>query len=423
MHSMSDVATRTRSPLEAAWLQARIRAKYAVESWGGTRPFLEKHLNGHVSEARTFTAPELDAATMMGIKLTWATAAFFRQHRALQLLYIAGPHHALKLAHGLLYRRVLAACRAHGPVARGVEIPEYDWRRGSHDDFHRKFVASPHPVVLRGFARDTEAVRTWRFDNLLERFGDESVLLTSNDKDGYQGSLRAVDDPKVYIHNCEVIFRRHPELLDQLGLDQLRPYIKKDMAYSQIFVGRRGTGSPFHAAAVWNWFVMVEGRKTWYFVDPKDSVFLYPFPVMGRAASFALCLYPDEYDAEQFPAFEWCPYYTATLEPGDVLLNPPWWWHGVRNLSETSVAVASRWHGDGRVGRDDMMTEEDYQVSPFFSWLFQMGLTSVPFLHQILQDPSPPADNDHTIREKRNRYTDMQRKLATGKVFGLRFRF
>ena len=31
------------------------------------------------------------------------------------------------------------------------------------------------------------------------------------------------------------------------------------------------------------------------------------------------------------------------LEPGDVLINPPMWYHEVENISETSIAMASRW--------------------------------------------------------------------------------
>ncbi|MCA9716160.1 MAG: cupin-like domain-containing protein [Myxococcales bacterium] len=412
-----------RSGWEALRLQARIRARYAVESWGGTRPFLQKELNGHVSPARTFTAPELDPATQLGIKLVWSTAGFFRQTALLKKLFVLGAQPLLSRAHARLYERVLAACEAHGPVAREVELPSYDWRRGTPEDFHARYVKTPHPVILRGFAEVASRSGRWRFATLLERYGDEEVLLTTAKKDGFSGPLRAVDDPRVYLHNCEVLLRRHPELIDGLALGRLEPYIQKKMAYAQLFMGRRGTGSPFHAAAVWNWFVMLEGRKTWYFVDPKDSIFLYPVPAMGRAAAFALCLYPDDYDEEQFPAFAWCPYYQATLEPGDVLLNPPWWWHAVRNQSESSVAVASRWHGDGRVGVGDQMTEEDYQVSPMFSWMFQVGLESFPFLHQILQDPSPPADGGHTLRERNNRYVDLQRALARRAVAGRRFRF
>jgi hypothetical protein len=412
-----------RSTLEAIYLQARIRARHAAHTRLGTRIFTDHELSGHSSTARSFTTPQIDAATMLGIKSVWALAAFFKQNRPLQLTYFAGPQQILDRAHQQLYRRVLAACRAHGPVARAVPLPSYDWQAGSPEDFRHRFVRSPHPVVLRGFARETQAVRTWTFASMLARYGDEPVLLTRAAQDGYDGRLREVDDPDVYVHNCEVLFRRYPELLANLDLERLEPYIGKRLGYSQLFIGRGGTGTPFHAAAVWNWFINVDGRKTWYFVDPRDTVFLYPFPVMGRPAAFPLCLYPDEYDREQFPAFEYCPYYTVTLEPGDVLLNPPWWWHAVHNASPTSIGVATRWHGDGTVGRDFLMTEEDYEISPFFSWLFQAGFESLGFMHRILEDPSPTIDDGHTLRERNNRFVHIQRELAVRPRMGRRLRF
>jgi hypothetical protein len=413
----------TRSFPEAVYLQARIRARHAAHAHLGLRVFAEHELSGHAPVHREVVAPMLDRQTMLALKGIWAAAAFFKQSPALQLAYLVGPYQALALAHRRVHRRLLAACEAHGPVRQGTAIPTYDWRRGSPEEFRARFVDNAHPVVLRGFAAAAASRAPWSFAELLARYGDEPVLLTRAERDGYEGRLREVDDPEVYVHNCEVLFRRDPELLAGLELERLEPYIGKRLGYAQLFVGRGGTGTPFHAAAVWNWFVMLDGRKTWYFVDPRDTAFLYPFPIMGKAATFALCLFPDEYDRDCYPAFAYCPYLTVTLEPGDVLLNPPWWWHAVRNASPTSIGVASRWHGDGSVGRDFLMTEEDYEISPLFSWLFQAGVASVPFMHRILRDPSPAADGAHTLRERNNRFVDRQRELATKTYFGSRMRF
>ena len=33
----------------------------------------------------------------------------------------------------------------------------------------------------------------------------------------------------------------------------------------------------------------------------------------------------------------------TTLEPGDALLSPSWWWHRVENLAPVNVGVSSRW--------------------------------------------------------------------------------
>ncbi len=38
----------------------------------------------------------------------------------------------------------------------------------------------------------------------------------------------------------------------------------------------------------------------------------------------------------------------SSFEPGDVLFSPGWWWHSVENLSDQTVAVATR-----HVGRND----------------------------------------------------------------------
>ena len=70
------------------------------------------------------------------------------------------------------------------------------------------------------------------------------------------------------------------------------------VGYEQIFVGREGTGSPFHHAAVYNMFYMVDGKKTWWFIDPYDSFLAYPMAVLGKAAGALLCLWPNEYNKE-----------------------------------------------------------------------------------------------------------------------------
>lgn len=44
-----------------------------------------------------------------------------------------------------------------------------------------------------------------------------------------------------------------------------------------------------------------------------------------------------------FPLYKFAPKMVATLEPGDVLFNPPWQWHMIENLEDESIGVATRW--------------------------------------------------------------------------------
>jgi hypothetical protein len=400
-----------------------IRLKYAAESWAGLKPFLTTSLNGYPETCQP-PGPAVDAGTALGIKLLWALAAAARQHPLGSAAYrFSGLRFLATRAHDALYERVLATCRASEPARRDMPLPEFDWRTRSPADFHREFIARPHPTVLRGFAADSEAVRTWSFRAMLERFGDEQVLLTTRELDGDPGQLKAVESGKVYLHNSEILFRRHPELADALPLDRLAAYSDMRPTYLQLFLGRKGTGSPFHAAANWNWFFNVEGRKTWWFVDPRHGYLLYPFAAMGQAASFALCPFPDDYDREFFPAFAHCPIFKVTLEPGDVIFNPPWWWHAIRNQTDTTLGVASRWILGGQVGSQMRMIEENYDIDRMRSWLFFAGLAGWPFLHRVLKSPSPALTPDITLREQKNRFAHFQRKVASEPVFGMRHRY
>jgi hypothetical protein len=260
--------------------------------------------------------------------------------------------------------------------------------------------------------KETSLCQELGWDQVLKRFGEEDVLLTKKEMDGYPGKLKDVNNPNVYLHNSEKLFNKYPELRKLFQYERLEPYLKMKVGYEQFFVGRRGTGSPFHNAAVFNMFYQINGTKKWWFIDPYDTMLAYPLAICGRAAGFICCLWPNEYNEAAFPLFKYCPVYQAELQPGDVLFNPPWWWHSIKNTSETTVAVASRWHTDGIAGHKLMMTEEDYETYRWGSFSFLMGFTSWQFLHNILQEPSPKFDEHATLRETNNRYVHKQIKIA-----------
>jgi hypothetical protein len=236
-------------------------------------------------------------------------------------------------------------------MTKPLELPEYDWKNGSPEDFYEKFVKNPRPVVLRGITKGK--VPMISFDKILEKYGEDDVILTRGDiARDYLGKLKEVNDPKVYLVNCETVINRHPELREQINMNVFADYMKKKVGYVQMFVGRNKTSTPLHCASNWNFFTMLDGKKTWYFVDPEHSWFIYPLAAMGRAAIFSMPPYPDEYDESRFPLMKWLPYYKVTIEPGDLLFNPPWWWHAVRNDSSEKgwncLTLARRWNRWGK---------------------------------------------------------------------------
>jgi quercetin dioxygenase-like cupin family protein len=274
------------------------------------------------------------------------------------------------------------------------------------------FVKVPHPVILRNFMKDSDLTKTMTWKNILEKYGDEDVFLTRKELDGYPGKLRDVEDPAVYLHNSEKLFNKYPEIRNLFEYDKLEDYLTMKVGYEQLFIGKEGTGTPFHNAAVYNMFYMIDGKKKWWFVDPYDTFLAYPICVLGRAASIIGCLWPHEYNVEAFPLFKYCPVYYAEVGPGDVLFNPPWWWHSIKNSATKTVGVASRWHTDGIVGHKGVMSEEDYDIYRFGSFAFLNGLASWRFLHGILQEPSPKFDEHATLRETNNRFVHKQIKIS-----------
>lgn len=414
--------------LVAMYLQMGMRLYFYFQSWLGLKAFV-LGFTAYPSNWRPKKCPTYDWVTTCGFLLVWLIAGVARDSGVgFLLLRYSGMMHLLKAFHEFLMARLQRKIEESGftSAEREIPIPEYDWKNGDPETFYKTFVKRPHPVILRGFMKDEALLKELSWDAVLGKYGDEDVFLTKKELDGYPGKLREVDNPRVYLHNSEKIFNKYPEIRKLFQYQRLEPYLHQKVGYEQIFVGRSGTGTPFHHASVYNMFYQITGRKHWWFIDPYDTILGYPMAVAGKAANAMLTLWPDEYNEEALPLFKYCPVYEATLNPGDVLFNPPWWWHAIKNIDEKTVGVASRWHTDGICGQNFVATEEDYDVYRVGSLLFFSGWASVGFLHGILQTPSPRYDEHLTLRETRNRFVHLQRVAADAggvDVMGMKTKF
>ncbi len=144
---------------------------------------------------------------------------------------------------------------------------------------------------------------------------------------------------KLYISNIDTIFRRNNDLLDDLEFSQrISPWAYNPYSpyAAQMFLGygsgdpKQTTGTMFHCAASANLFVQVRGAKNWLFVNPRYTIFLRPS--LGKITPAA--------KAGVRPLN--VPYMSVTLRQGDVLLNPPWAWHEIRNQEGLNIGVATR---------------------------------------------------------------------------------
>lgn len=220
------------------------------------------------------------------------------------------------------------------------------------------------PVVIKGLLKNSKACKKWNLDYFSHNYGDvelpividasiekhKKYITSTSQKDNV--TYMRVDKimerirkcEKTYINNVSRIFGLHPELVDDLCLEDIEPATGVDMKnannVNQMFFGAKGTGTSLHSAITGNFFINIKGRKHWYLIDPIHTD--YMLPSMSRTGLFAVS-HLDICDAKKGDYILNIPRFEVVLEDGDVLYNPPWWWHAITNESEYTIACANRY--------------------------------------------------------------------------------
>jgi hypothetical protein len=66
--------------------------------------------------------------------------------------------------------------------------------------------------------------------------------------------------------------------------------------------------------------------------------------------------------------------YTTVLNPGDVLINPPWFWHGIKNLGEPDkLVIGSPVRFGGEVRKPSYKTNLALTLNAFFQFFLKYG--------------------------------------------------
>jgi hypothetical protein len=242
----------------------------------------------------------------------------------------------------------------HGAAERGANVEEREVPRFKPSEItpaeFQRHAREEGPLVIEGLALDSEACKQWSVEYFLKNYGDVEMLITNPDqsivKSKFRGPLEDILADRVtrqYVQNTADIFNQCPELEAQLPIGTFKNLVGGLGKYagSQLFLGGKNTGTAYHCADNFNCFVMVQGEKEWRFVDARYSAWMYPF--MPPSGLFAFSPVPPFEPSTKFPLYKQVPKLRTRLKPGDVLVNPPWWWHAVKNETPTSIAVATRW--------------------------------------------------------------------------------
>ncbi|MEO6883141.1 MAG: cupin-like domain-containing protein [Bacteroidia bacterium] len=223
-------------------------------------------------------------------------------------------------------------------------------------EFKKEYVRKGIPVVLEGVAKDWDCVKKWSLEYFKDLHGQDEIVIVELDKKGYPHEIIKLADVidnirsggKKY-YRFYPLLERHPEHLkdfDYKWLLERNNWLAWFDAF-QVFIGGKDTFTTLHNANQSNLFVQVYGEKQWvlyshYYtmvLDPDPARNMYrqaPERVRGQFDPFK----PD-YDYP-YSLYKYIDGYEVNLKPGDVLWNPPFYWHTVKNTTD-SIGVGYRW--------------------------------------------------------------------------------
>jgi hypoxia-inducible factor 1-alpha inhibitor (HIF hydroxylase) len=129
----------------------------------------------------------------------------------------------------------------------------------------------------------------------------------------------------------------------------------------QLFVGAKAADharTVLHFDQYDNCFMMLSGRKTFLLFDPTQTGRLHAYPIhhpLDRSAQVDL---DEQLDAQlgAFPRAEGIRGCRVTLEPGDVLILPAYWWHEVITEPLTASTGSGAIEGGDSADDDQRLT-------------------------------------------------------------------
>lgn len=237
-----------------------------------------------------------------------------------------------------LTAELLDAVTATHEPAKFEPLPSATLDELGTPEFYERYIRGSHPVVIRKAFKDIDR---YSFDALLDRYGEQETRFVDMSGQALWGKFNMISDQPLYMANSERLLTANPELLEDLQADRFTRGLKLGPSYgTQLFVANRRTGTPAHAGYNYNLFYQLHGTKRWTIIDPAFSCFYYPY-IMSTHIDSATDWHTEE-DRERCPLFRYCPTYELELEPGDLLFNPWYWLHTVRNTSDRSVGASMR---------------------------------------------------------------------------------
>ncbi|QSJ20133.1 cupin-like domain-containing protein [Nostoc sp. UHCC 0702] len=229
------------------------------------------------------------------------------------------------------------------------------------EEFKQATHSYSQPVIITGKIAEWKAFSLWSIDYLntvlskkeinvsvsqTQRFAFEPendyVLPTTKMQftEFTDWILQSNKADQYYYLNQNPIETSFPELLPDIETPEY--FNKKLFLVANLWIGTGGNTIPLHWDSAQNLLCQVRGRKRFLLFEPKQTPFLYPFPVDSKISHMSP-VNIEKPDLDKFPKFQKAKYIEDILEPDEMLYIPPFWWHQFYSLDQLNISVNFWW--------------------------------------------------------------------------------
>ncbi|KYC42615.1 hypothetical protein WA1_15550 [Scytonema hofmannii PCC 7110] len=234
----------------------------------------------------------------------------------------------------------------------------------TQEQFKQATRSYTQPIIITGKIAEWKAFDLWSIDYLNSVVGNKEVKISISknkiftfapENDFILPSIQMpfTDFTNWILHEKKAdhyyylyqtpIESSFPELFPDIEIPE---YVNKNLIMvSNLWIGTGGNTTPLHWDSAKNLLSQVRGRKRILLFEPKQTAFLYPFSVHSKTPHMSH-LNIDKPDLDKFPKFQNAKSIECTLEPGEMLFIPAFWWHQVYSLDQINIAINFWWQAN-----------------------------------------------------------------------------